>query len=130
MALIHGRNIKILDGGATGTPAIIAAAKSCTISKTADTIEKASATQQSAKEYIAGRTGWEVSLSHLVTSDAPFDGVLKVGNTYTLRIDIGSTTQQGTAICTQADIAGTVGNLATGNVKFLGSGELSSPVTT
>ena len=124
MGIVHGRNIKIYSG-ASGSSPLIAAAKSCTISQKADVIEKSSATQQSAKEYIGGRTEWDVAISHLVTSSAPYDGILKVNQTYTLRIDIGGTVKQGTAICVQADIQGAVGALATGNVKFKGSGLLT-----
>ena len=124
MSIIHGRNIKIY-AGASGSSPLIAAAKSCTVSMKADVIEKSSATQQTAKEYIGGRTDWEVSINHIVTSSAPFDGILKVNQTYTLRIDVGGTVKQGTAICVQADIQGAVGALGTGSVKFKGSGPLT-----
>lgn len=124
MGIVHGRNIKIYSG-ASGTTALIGAAKSCTLSVKADVIEKSSSSQQSGKEYIAGRTDWEVSLNHLVTTSAPFDGVLKVGQTYTLRIDVEGAQKTGTAICQQADIQGAVGSLATGSVKFKGSGLLT-----
>ena len=124
MGIVHGRNIKIYSG-ASGTTALIAAAKSCTVSLKGDLIEKSSESQQQYREYIPGRMDWEISISHLVTSSAPFDGILKVNQTYTLRIDIGGTVKQGTAICVQADIQGAVGSLATGNVKFKGSGLLT-----
>ena len=124
MGIIHGRNIKIY-AGSSGTTPIIAAAKSCTISKKSDVIEKSSETSAVDREYIAGRTDWEVSLNHLITSSAPLDGLLKVGNTYTIRIDVGGTTKTGTAICEQADIQGANGSLGTGSVKFKGSGPLS-----
>ena len=124
MGIVHGRNIKIYSG-ASGSTALIAAAKSCTVSLKGDLIEKSSESQQQYREYIAGRMDWEISISHLVTSSAPFDGILKVNQTYTLRIDIGGTVKQGTAICVQADIQGAVGALATGSVKFKGSGPLT-----
>ena len=111
--------------GTSGTTPIIAGAKSCVIRKHSEYIEKASSTSSTAKEYIAGRTGWEVSLDHLITSDAPFEGILEVGQTYTLRMVIGTTTKQGTAICTESDLKGPVGGLASGSVKFQGSGELT-----
>ena len=124
MGIVHGRNIKIYSG-ASGTTALIAAAKSCTVSLKGDLIEKSSESQQQYREYIPGRMDWEISISHLVTSTAPFDGILKVNQTYTLRIDIGGTVKQGTAICVQADIQGAVGALGTGSVKFKGSGQLT-----
>lgn len=120
----QGRNI-IIFSGATGTTKAIAAAKSCTITKKSDIFEKSSSTSAKAKEYIEGRTEWDVSINHLVLSDAPFEGILKVNNIYHLRITIGNTTKEGDAICTQAEIGGTVGSLATGSIKFKGTGELS-----
>ena len=124
MAIILGKDVKIY-AGSSGTSPLIAMAKNCTISTKCDLIEKASATQGTAKEYIAGRDEWEVSIGHLVTSTAPFDGIIKRRQTYTLRIVIDSTTLQGTAICQAAEISASVGSLATGSAKFKGSGPLS-----
>ena len=126
MAVVLGRNIFIYSGS-TGTSPIIAAAKSCSISSHCDLIEKASSTQQTAKEFVAGREEWEVSLDHLVTTGAPFEGLLKVRGEYTISIVINGVRKYGKAICQQADIRGTVGSLGTGSVKFKGSGALVSP---
>lgn len=123
MSIIKGREVYIY-AGTSGTTPIIAGAKSCTVSRKCDLNEKASASNQSSKEFLAGRSEWEVSISHLITSGAPFEGLLKEGNTYTLRIVIGNTTHQGTAICTQADLGAAVGSLATGSVHFKGTGPL------
>jgi hypothetical protein len=122
--VIKGKNIFIYNGNSSSTTAIIAAAKSCTISKKIDIIERASSTQAVAKEYVTGRYEWEVSLDHLVTNGAPFQGVLAVGQTYTVSILIGSTRMGGQAICTQADISGAVGGIGKGSVKFKGTGRL------
>ena len=124
MSVVLGKNVFIY-AGQTGTTPIIAASKSCTISRKVDLYEKASSTQSTAKEFITGRSEWEVTLSHLVVSDAPFDGILKVGSSYTLSMVIGSTRKYGTAICVQADLSAPVGNLATGSVKFKGTGDLT-----
>lgn len=127
MSVILGKNVYIYDSTVQGA-AIVAAAKSCTISKSVDIIEKASTTQGSAKEFTTGRYEWEVSINHLVVSTAPFEGILMVGNTYGLEINIetniGVVKKTGNAICTQADIQGATGNLATGSVKFKGTGLL------
>ena len=123
MGVVLGKDVYIYNGS-SGTQAIVAAAKSCKVRMSVDLIEKASATQQSAKEYVVGRTEWGVSLNHLVTTTSPFDGIVKVGQTYTLRIVIGSTAMTGQAICTAAEITATVGNLSTGNIEFKGSGAL------
>ena len=124
MGVILGKNIFIYEGDSGSTP-IIAAAKSCTISSRCDLIEKASSTQGTSKEFIAGRDEWEVSIDHIVTSGAPFEGLLKVRGTYTLSIVISGVRKTGTAICQQADIRGSVGSLGTGSIKFKGSGALT-----
>ena len=54
MGVIIGKNIFIY-AGSSGTSPIIAAAKSCTISSNCDLVEKASSTQNTSKEYVAGR---------------------------------------------------------------------------
>ena len=126
-----GKNIKIY-AGTSGTTPVIAMAKSAVIHSKCDLIEKASATNATSKEFVAGREEWDVSLNHLVSSEAPVDGLLKVRNTYTLRVIISNngsntTVLQGTAICEDATITGTTGNLGTGSIKFRGSGPLLPP---
>lgn len=124
MAVVLGKNIFIYSGS-SGTSPIIAAAKSCSISSKCDILEKASSTQNTTKEFIAGRDEWEVSIDHLVTSGAPFEGLLKVRQTYTISVVIAGVRKYGTAICQQADIQGAVGSLGRGSVRFKGSGVLT-----
>jgi hypothetical protein len=119
-----GKDVQIY-AGSSGTSPLIAMAKTCTISKKCGLIEKASATNATSKEYIADREEWEISLGHLVSSSAPFEGLLKVRGTYGISVVIGSTRKTGTAICTQAEITGSVGSLATGSIKFKGTGPLT-----
>lgn len=124
MAVVLGKNIFIYSGS-SGTSPIIAAAKSCSISSKCDLLEKASSTQNTSKEYIAGRDEWDISIDHLVTSGAPFEGLLKVRQTYTISVVIAGVRKYGTAICQQADIQGAVGSLGRGSVRFKGSGVLT-----
>ena len=119
-----GKDVQIY-AGSSGTSPLIAMAKTCTISKKCGIIEKASATNATSKEFIADREEWEISLGHLVSSSAPFDGLLKVRGTYGISVVIGTTRKTGTAICTQAEITGSVGSLATGSIKFKGTGPLT-----
>lgn len=123
MAVVLGKNIFIYNGE-TGTAELIAAAKSCTISKKIDLIERASSTQAAAKEFVTGRYEWDVTIDHLVTTGAPFEGLLAVGQSYTISVVIGSTRKTGNVICQQADISGPVGGIGKGNVKFKGNGLL------
>lgn len=124
MAIIHGRNV-IIYQGTSGTTKAIAAAKSCQISYKCDVIEKASSTQQSAKEFLAGRTEWDVSIDHLVVSGSEYEGVLKVTQRVYLRVNINNVIMKGYAICTQADISAPVGGLCKGVARFKGDGALT-----
>ena len=119
-----GKDVQIY-AGSSGTSPLIAMAKTCTISKKCGLIEKASATNATSKEFIADREEWEISLGHLVSSSAPFEGLLKVRGTYGISVVIGTTRKTGTVICTQAEITGSVGSLATGSIKFKGTGPLT-----
>ena len=121
---VLGKDIQIY-AGSSGTSPLIAMAKTCTISKKCGLIEKASATNATSKEFIADREEWEISLGHLVSSSAPFEGLLKVRGTYGISVVVGTTRKTGTAICTQAEITGSVGSLATGSIKFKGTGPLT-----
>lgn len=124
MSVVLGKNLRIY-AGSSGTSPLIAMAKTCTISKKCGIIEKASATNATSKEFVADREEWEISLGHLVSSSAPFDGLLKVRGTYGISVVVGTTRKTGTAICTQAELSGSVGSLATGSVKFKGTGPLT-----
>ena len=124
MSVVLGKNLQIY-AGSSGTSPLIAMAKTCTISKKCGLIEKASATNATSKEFIADREEWEISLGHLVSSSAPFEGLLKVRGTYGISVVIGTTRKTGTAICTQAELSGAVGSLATGSIKFKGTGPLT-----
>ena len=124
MAVILGRNIFIYAGD-SGTTPVIAAAKSCTISEKCDLMEVASASNQTSKQFLAGRTEWEISISHLVVSSNEYQGMLKVGTSFTISVVINGVRKTGTAICNQADIGGAVGNLATGSIHLKGTGPLT-----
>jgi predicted secreted protein len=123
MAVVLGKDIRIY-AGTSGTTPIIAGAKSCTISEKCDLIEKASASNQTSKEFVAGRTEWEINISHLVVVGSEYQGLLKVNTTVSLSVVVNNVRKTGTAICQQADIGGAVGTLATGSVKLKGTGPL------
>jgi predicted secreted protein len=124
MAVVLGKDIRIY-AGTSGTTPIIAGAKSCTISERCDLIEKASASNQTSKEFVAGRTEWEINISHLVVVGSEYQGLLKVNTTVSLSVVVNNVRKTGTAICQQADIGGAVGTLATGSVKLKGTGPLT-----
>ena len=124
MAVVLGKDIRIY-AGTSGTTPIIAGARSCTISSKTDLIEKASASNQTSKEFIAGRTEWEIAISHLVMAGSEFEGMLKNGTTVSISVVINNVRKTGTAICYSDDIGGAVGNIATGSVKLKGTGPLT-----
>jgi hypothetical protein len=110
----------------------IAAAKSCTITKRVEAIETANSVDGRAKSYIPGLREWSVSVRALVTSMPAF--FTNPGQTVSLSIAVRDnngeyTTDRvtGNAIIESAKITGTVGNLATAEVKFIGTGALERP---
>jgi hypothetical protein len=110
----------------------IAAAKSCTITKRVEAIETGNSADGRAKSYIPGLREWSVSVRALVTSMPDF--FTNPGQTVRLSIAVRNnggeyTTDRvtGDAIIESAKITGTVGNLATAEVKFLGTGALERP---
>ena len=124
MGVVLGRNIYIY-AGTSGTTPIIAGARSCTISSKTDLIEKASVTNQTSKEFIAGRTEWEIAISHLVMAGSEFEGMLKNGTTVSISVVINNVRKTGTAICYSDDIGGAVGNIGTGSIRLKGTGPLT-----
>ena len=117
--------------GSTFTP--IAAVKSHDIQNQCDVIEKASATQQTFKEYIAGREEWGVNVSYLVLQDANsnIEDLLKVRQTYRICIKgrTGTYALYGDAICTQCKQSYQNGNLSVGSYAFKGTGALMNTNT-
>lgn len=109
---------------------VIACARSAQITNQCETIEIASASQNTFKKFIPGRSEWKVSVGRLVAavSEVGTD-LLRVRTTYTLAIKDrdGHIVASGQAICTSADIQATRGSLATGSFQFLGTDALSLP---
>lgn len=124
MAVVLGKDIRIY-AGTSGTTPIIAGARSCTISSKTDLIEIASASNPTSKEFIAGRTEWEIAISHLVMAGSEFEGMLKNGTTVSISVVINNVRKTGTAICYSDDIGGTLGNIGTGSIRLKGTGPLT-----
>lgn len=122
MSVILGRNVFIYSG-ASGTSPVIAAAKSCTINIKYDLIEKASSTQQRAKEFTYGRYDWDLTVDHLVVSSNEFQGLsLAGGSRLLISVVINNVRKKGYVLCPQAGLSAPVSGLATGSVKFQGDG--------
>ena len=122
MSVILGRNVFIYSGASSTTP-VIAAAKSCTINIKYELIEKASSTQQRAKEFIYGRYEWDLTVDHLVVSSNEFQGLsLAGGSRLLISVVINNVRKKGYVLCPQAGLSAPVSGLATGSVKFQGDG--------
>ena len=123
-----GKDIKIIiaqDGTALASTRI----KSNDIKTKCDVIEKASANQQTWKEYIAGRSEWSVNVAYLVLASPQVQNLLLVSQTFDLTMTAADNTDTetltGKAILTAADIMANSGSLAQGTFAFQGTGPLS-----
>lgn len=98
------------------------------IQTSCDMIEKASASQQDWKEYVAGRNSWTLTVNYLVLASAQVADLLYVGQTFDITMKSGnSELLTGSAIITGVKNTATVGTLAQGSFTLQGSGALSIP---
>lgn len=109
-----------------GTALASTAIRSQEIQTSAETVEKASATQQDWKEYVSGRKAWSLSVSYLVLTASKVADLLMVGQTFDVTVkDVDNTSSvSGVAILNSVKHTAAVGNLANGSFTFVGSGPL------
>ena len=111
-----------------GTAMAATRVKSDSIRTNAETIEKASATQQIWREFLAGRAEWSLSIDYLVLESAQIRNLLRVRQIFDVTImaadGIGTETMTGRAIMTAADINSVVNSLAKGSFTLKGTGPL------
>ncbi len=106
----------------------IAGSRSCEIQNESEMLEKASPSQGTAREYVAGRTNWQVSVGWLLASTEDLQQLLNVGQTYALAFaDNTDNTNliQCSAILKKCQITATSGNLVQGSFVFQGTGALA-----
>lgn len=103
--------------------------KSSQIQSTAETMEKASATQRTWKERIAGRASWSMKTDYLVLAPEQMQDLLRVRQLFDVTITAAegqsSTVITGRAILKEVTINATVGSLAKGSFAFDGTGPLT-----
>ena len=120
-----GNNILIYEGATA-----IAGTRDFTLNETMDVQEKSSPSSSQARTYDPGMTGWDVTVTRLLTA---FKGtVLHEGSTYNLAIrvrDDAGDYVTGTAICVQAQVDAAVDSLARGTWRFIGIDDLTSAST-
>lgn len=107
-----------------GTALAATAIKSDDLTTKSDIIEKASATNQTWREYISGRKEWSLSTNYLVLASAKIRDVLLIGQTYDVTITSGDVSMTGQAILTDAKQSYNIGALAKGSFAFRGTGPL------
>lgn len=95
----------------------------------ADTIERSSATQQTWREYIAGRKEWNLTVGYLVLASTQVKDLLMVGQTFDVTMTatngVSSDSITGQAILEQVKQTGNISNLAQGSFSFRGTGPLT-----
>jgi len=124
MAILHGRNLRILDNTDS---AVVAGARSCEISVECSLEEISSPSSGSWRTFKAGRKNWQVSVGYLVTEGSVATELLRTGNSVTLRFQDGNNvTMTGSAIIERGVDTGIIGNLAQGSFVFRGNGALSA----
>lgn len=120
MSVTLGHDVNIYNGN----DALIGAAKSCIIHKTVEMMEVADPTNPNAKKVVPGRTSWSATMNHLMTTNK--GAIPLVSSYYTITYKVGSTSVfQGVALCVEAELTATQGNLSQGSLKLQGSGPLS-----
>ena len=119
----QGRDLLVYADGV-----VVAAAKSCSLSMEAGTLETAGV-DAGARSYMSGRKDWSVKVGNLVTSVqghfAPIGAMLRLS--MVICDELGNPTSDrltGEAFVTGADVTGTVGHLVQGSFSFKGSGQL------
>lgn len=122
---MNGRDILIILSQG-GTAVASTYVKSHDIQSSADTIEKASPTQQSWREYIAGRKDWSIQMSYLLLAASRLRDPLLAGQVFDVTIKDRANTYSltGEAILTTCKQTYTVGNLANGSFTLKGNGPL------
>ena len=103
--------------------------KSNRVQSKCETIEKASATQQTWTERIAGRASWLLTTDYLVMAHEQMQDLLRVRQLFDVTITAAegqsSTVLSGRAILKEVTINAAVGSLVKGSFALEGSGPLT-----
>ena len=121
MDAILGKNLIVSVNGTA-----IAGAKSCRLQISGENIRRASATNATWCEFIAGRKKWTVACDHLLpkTGTPLRSSAAMVNTVVTLTVGVEQDTLSGSAIVMTWEVSGAVGTLAVGSFQFQGSGPL------
>lgn len=124
---LNGHDVLIMVGETAGTMTEVAAQRDCTINIDSEMIEKASGTDGSAREYLAGLYGWTMQVNGLYALGDHADLVDYLQNGVLLHVGcyIGNEPMTGRAYVETMDVAGAVKGKVTYNITLRGSGEFN-----
>lgn len=135
---LKGREVMLFTGNTHATTQAVGCSTSCELEISCDAIEISSPSSSQARDYIAGRTGWRMSLDKLLLLPDFYDGV-KVGSKIVVQFAYSINSKEGippgerfaahyyegTALITRWVCSARNGDFAAGNFEFLGCGALN-----
>lgn len=124
---LNGHDVLIMVSETAGAMTEVAAQRDCTINIDSEMIEKASGTDGSAREYLAGLYGWTMQVNGLYALGDHADLVDYLQNGVLLHVGcyIGNEPMTGRAYVETMDVAGAVKGKVTYNITLRGSGEFN-----
>jgi predicted secreted protein len=135
---LKGREVMIFTGDSHATTQAVGCSTACELEISCDAIEISSPSSGQARDYLAGRTGWRMSLDKLLLLPDFYDGI-KVGTkivvwfAYSINSKEGISPEdrfaahyyEGAALVTRWVCSAKNGDFASGTFEFLGCGPLS-----
>lgn len=135
---LKGRDVMLFMGSSHATTQAVGCSTSCELEISCDAIEVSSPTSGQARDYIAGRTGWRMSLDKLLILPDFYDGI-KVGTKLTVQFAYSINSKEGippdqrfaahyyegTALITRWVCSAKNGDYVSGTFEFLGCGPLN-----
>lgn len=135
---IKGRDVLIFMGNSHATTQAVGCSTSCEIEISCDAIEVSSPDSAQARDYIAGRKGWRMSLDKLLLLPDFYDG-MKVGQKAAVQFAYSINSKEGippderfsahyyegAALITRWVCSAKNGDFSAGTFEFLGCGPLN-----
>ena len=124
---LNGHDVLICVGTTAGTLEEVAAQRDCSLSINNQLIEKASGTDGTVREYLAGLYGWTMQVSGLyeLGAHASLVGHLLAGTLLYVGFMLGDEQLTGTAYIESMEVGGPLRGKTTYNVTLRGSGALT-----
>ena len=126
---LNGHDVVVAVGTSAGSLAEVAASRDCSLNIDNQLIEKASSTDGTVREYLAGMYGWTMQVSGLyaVGKHVSLVGHFLAGTLLNVGFYIGEEQIVGTAFIENMEVGAPLRGKATYNVTLRGSGALAAP---